>query len=213
MDIRQETIALVNKIENDSALELKNKYAHRPAAWLYWPASIPEYGDELHITLKWFGDSPVTVDEIASELFGTNHVIDAEKLKWKPSVFDTKNDGPIPVLELIEYPNWLTILQSRFTKYRQDDYPAYRPHITVSDQHWNSVGVNKYQPSDVGMTIGDLRLKMPSGRRFVFKVGLNKYEELPSEDMIIKGEREDPPSSTNVISAIESLITGRKHRG
>lgn len=137
---------------------LNKKYEGGGYSYLYWPVQID--GENLHITAKFLGKEKVTVEEIRKDLDGKNRDVDVWGLEWTPVVFDTKNDGKVKVLQFTEFPNSMKEVHDALAKYKKDDYPDYKPHVTVSDKLWDKVKENSYSPDDMGITIGKLMFKV-----------------------------------------------------
>lgn len=135
--------------------EIKEKY-QKTTSFLHYPVSLN--GDtDYHITVKFFAESPVTGEEIEEALKGLDlSPLSLSEIAWKPVEFESKEWNKIKVLELTKFPKRLQDMHDRLEKFHHDQYPNYRPHVTVEDDLWEYVQLNKLSPGDLGMKIGKL---------------------------------------------------------
>lgn len=177
-DISAEEI--ISSLENDSDLAIKSEFKSNNSSCMMWPVKLEGVEDpSLHVTAKYFGSEPLLIEEVEDALLGLDHRIPSnDEFSWAPIVFDTKNDGLVPVLELTTYPKMFSELHQRMEKFKVDDYPSYRPHITVSEEVWNLVSTQGLTPKDLGLSFGDLFINMMNGKTYEFLDGMNKASEV-----------------------------------
>lgn len=158
-----ETNMLAGNILEADAKDLKKKYDKPKFSYLYWPVVIPGYSgvdDELHITAKFLGTDKFKHAEVFDLIKDKLQHIDLNALEWEAVEFDTKSDGKVKVLEFKKFPQHMQDVHDALHSLRADDYPNYRPHVTVPAELWGAVKETKKQPLDVGMAIGPIELKV-----------------------------------------------------
>jgi oligoribonuclease (3'-5' exoribonuclease) len=157
-----ESDSKVYRLQNSSKDDLEEKYAKNDNAYLSWPVTI-DGDDSLHVTCKFIGTDPFSVDEVVGLIQegspdGTDFPVSNE-LSWEPITFDTENDGKVKVLELKGVPQNVVDCHDALWTIRQDDYPDYKPHVTVPDKLWERIKAEGLTPQDLGMQVGPLRLE------------------------------------------------------
>lgn len=158
-----ETNMLAGNILEADAKDLKKKYDKPKFSYLYWPVVIPGYSgveDELHITAKFLGNDKFKHAEVFNLIMDKLQSVNPSDLEWEAVEFDTKNDGKVKVLEFKKFPSHMQEVHDALNSLRKDDYPNYRPHVTVPEALWGAVKETKKQPLDVGMAIGPIELKV-----------------------------------------------------
>lgn len=128
----------------------------KPYSWLQWP--IKMVGDnlenKLHITAKYFGaakiDASVVIEKI-SNLYPLQEKY--RDVDWTPVIFDEIYF----VLELTQYPLVMERTHELFSLI-EDDYPEYRPHISVSGSLWDEIKNKNLKPKDLQLTFGEIEL-------------------------------------------------------
>jgi 8-oxo-dGTP pyrophosphatase MutT (NUDIX family) len=145
-----------SKVEEATKEEIRDKYANT-TSFLYYPVEM-EGVDEAHITVKFFGEEPVTVDKIEEILKGKD-LSPPTSFTWEPVEFDSKQNGKVRVLELKGLPSRIEDMHNALEVVRKDDYPTYRPHITVSDDIWERVKEEKLLPGDLRVKVLPLQFK------------------------------------------------------
>lgn len=142
-------------LESATKEEIKKMYA-ATTSFLSWGVSIQGDWDH-HITCKFFKDVPVTPEQIEEALKGIDvSPPKVSELSWEPVEFDTKNIDKVKVLELKRYPKRLADAHFALEAIRKDDYPDYRPHVTVSEELWARIKKEKLGPGDLQMEVGPL---------------------------------------------------------
>lgn len=155
-------------MENEPAkdsTDLDKKYGGGKFSYLSWQCSLSEPGcDSLHITAKFLGTVPVTKEEVL-QLIGSDvpTTVDADAVDWVAEEWDTKNDGKVKVLRLTKFPWNMSAIHEALAPLRDDDYPEFKPHITVPAEVWAKVkgdgGPEYIGPAQLGLRITDLVLK------------------------------------------------------
>jgi hypothetical protein len=135
------------------AKDLKKKYSGSKLSYLYWPVSL-EGLDDLHITYKFLGDAPVSLNEVKDLFYRNGYPRYPVVYEWQPEIFETQNDGATKVLEFTKFDPKMAELRKHLDHLRSDDYPAWRPHITVPEDVWQVIKDNNLKLADV-----DLRVK------------------------------------------------------
>lgn len=162
------------EVADVSEADLASKYG-RTTAYLYWPVRLSGVNEEwtddtLHITAKFLGETEpgkgsdpwsglrMAVSEIIDKLARVKPHVDSS-WEWKPVTFDTQNDGKVKVLELLKYDRVIAEVHEALAPLRKDNYPDFRPHITVDDHVWEIVEKEKLSPGDMHLQVGPLCLK------------------------------------------------------
>lgn len=98
-------------------------------------------GRTIHMTLKYLGDDFDLAKhwvELSTILRGHDvHQIDLvrDKPVFRPMMWLNPDGSELGVLELTNPPERLVRAHAALAHFRQDDYPAFRPHITVGAQY------------------------------------------------------------------------------
>lgn len=139
---------------------MKVIYHNKPYTWLSFKADIPAYPSEkLHLTVKFFGRAEVDPQVVALTAYTIEDRIMrkglgvVKNMAWRPAKFDTGKY----VLEFYRYPPCFDTLHNKF-KLVLDQYPIWRPHLTVTEEFTKYIEKEKLRPYDVGLTFGDLEL-------------------------------------------------------
>ena len=156
--------------------EIKEQFA-KTTSFLHYPVTVAGDPDH-HITIKFFGKTPVTIEQIQQALEGIDlDVPEWDEWDWTPVEFDSKQNGKVRVLELTDFPERLKLQHDALEPLRADDYPTYRPHITVSDELWEQVRDEKLSPVDLEVQIDPL----------VFESKGERLATLSSGDVALRG--------------------------
>jgi 8-oxo-dGTP pyrophosphatase MutT (NUDIX family)/oligoribonuclease (3'-5' exoribonuclease)/predicted nucleotidyltransferase len=147
--------------------ELKEKYGEKENTYLYFPVSI-NGEDDFHLTVKFLGKSPATKEELLKALEDVD-TTPPENFQWEAVTFDSKNDGDVKVLELTEFPENLKDLHDSLEQFREDDYPEYRPHITVEDDLWEKIKRDSIQPGHALVEMGPLSIDIRGEKYYLAK--------------------------------------------
>ena len=145
-------------------------------AYLAWPVKLeacPTLKD-LHITLKYLGSiEPIVAriclrDKLASAFGPAPLVAEIEErlkfseltftvapnLRWKPESFN-----PVTRVLVIEgYDARLRETQKDVAGLRKDDYPNWRPHITLPGHFWDVISREQLTLGECGLSVGPLTL-------------------------------------------------------
>lgn len=153
----------------NKVLKLSKKYEKGSTSYMYWPCTINLCDRRLHVTAKFFGDIPLTVEEVRNALLHIEDIdapINVSEIEWEPVVFATKNDGAVAVLELKKYPRIFDQIHYALEKFRRDDYASYKPHITVSQEDWERVEQEKLTPDQADLQFMPLELSIKGVTRY-----------------------------------------------
>lgn len=193
---------LENKIK-----KLALKYEKGAFSYLYWPCTTNLSSERLHVTAKFFGDTPFTIEEIRESLEaveGFDQQVNVAEIEWEPVIFETKNDGLVQVLELTKYPAFMKQVHDCLSKYRRDDYGDYRPHITVAKEVWEHVLNNKITPQQADLRVMPLELTMQGLTRFKWGPEEGYVEEIEGVDVHTNNPTMES-TATRVIEMINSV--------
>ena len=133
--------------------EIKEMFAGT-TSFLHYPIHIDGETDEHHITVKFFDKTPVTTEQIEEVTKGIPKTPPPIS-SWNPIILQGKR-GDVKVLELDKLPPHVSQLHYALEAIRKDDYPDYRPHITVSEELWDRIKAEKLGPQDLGVKAGPL---------------------------------------------------------
>lgn len=147
--------------------ELKEKYGEKENTYLYFPVTI-NGEDEYHLTVKFLGVNSATKEEILEAMEGVDKSPPME-FQWQPIEWDSKNDGKVKVLELLGTPENLKGLHDSLEQFREDDYPEYRPHITVEDDLWEKIKRDSIQPGQALVQMGPLSIDIRGEKYYLAK--------------------------------------------
>jgi hypothetical protein len=127
----------------------------KPYSWLQYPVTMSTFkSDTLHLTIKYFGNvkiNPYKVERLVRK-FERYKLADLKKIEWTTQMF-----GETPVLELYRYPAWINRLHEQFDLIA-DQFPSYRPHISISQEYWERARSEIHRPYEVDLKIGGLEL-------------------------------------------------------
>lgn len=102
--------------------------------YIYWPVILN--GKKLHITLKYLGDVDVKPDKVLNALKPFKNLLPAF-YDMKREVFNHEGVDHY-VLELFAYGLGVAEMHDALD-FRADDFPHYRPHITLSKEIWDDL--------------------------------------------------------------------------
>ncbi len=123
-------------------------------SFIAWPVKLKDLSQELHITLKYLGDSPYTLINLGRRLAPHDKTFDTTKLTWTPELFA----GQTRVLVLEGFNESLHKTRAAVEDLRPSDYPTWRPHISVPAYQWIQVARQGIQPLAMIESIGPLTL-------------------------------------------------------
>lgn len=126
-------------------------------AYLAWPVKFlgVEMPKDLHITLKYLGDSPFTVEDLRKRLKGKNTTLSVQsKMHWMLTKFNLTTT----VLALHDVPANAFLCKAALDDLRKSDYPGWNPHITVPKDLWDQIKKEGPTPQDLIEDIGPLTL-------------------------------------------------------
>jgi 2'-5' RNA ligase len=139
--------------------DLKKKYDKPLFSYVYWPVRIPGVDKpDLHITCKFLGEVELETEDLAPLVkAGIKYPL---IYKWEAVEFDSKNDGKVKVLEIVKFDPAMTLAHDSLGHLKKDDYPSYRPHITVPESYWLKVKNENIDIMDVGLQVKLLTAKI-----------------------------------------------------
>lgn len=129
--------------------------------YVFWPVEMVfdgwQFDQTLHVTAKFLGNVECTPDAI---YYATKHILHrkfkSSEFAWKPSIFNPSTR----VLELTRYPLELADVRNALDFLRKDDYPTFRPHITIPYGLWDVIRSKGATPEELGLQLGKLKLKI-----------------------------------------------------
>lgn len=131
-------------------------------SYLAWPVAIngkimtPD-GRPFHMTLKYLGKFPMlSLVQIKDRLAGhdVSPVSFHDQPKWQPGVWDGAGDTKFHVLELMNPPTRLAKAREAFADVLKDDFPIYRPHISLPKFYMDFFG--QLGPGHILLELGPL---------------------------------------------------------
>lgn len=135
----------------------------KPYSWLQWPVKLTGMETDLHVTAKFFGKAKIDVGAVLQKIRNLYPIQEKYKdIEWEPAIFGNGED--VYVLELTRYPSVMDRVHDLFDLVN-DDFPEYRPHITIPKGSWDAVKEGKITPQQVDLTFGviELHLGKPNG--------------------------------------------------
>jgi hypothetical protein len=135
---------------------MKTISTDKPNSWLQLPVSLRGCKDpDLHLTVKYFGRAQINPVVVAAKI---KHDIlkpgdFRSPIEWTPTTFSDL----FYVLELTKYPMVLAWMHSHFTLIA-DQFPPWRPHITVNKEYWAWVRDTKANPVSENLQFGEPEL-------------------------------------------------------
>jgi hypothetical protein len=123
-------------------------------AYLAWPVKFRGLDLALHVTAKYLGNSPFSIEDITDRLKGLNTGLDLSKAEWAPNIFG----GGTYVLELILLNKDAYSVNAALASLREDDYPKWRPHVSVPSIVWKNIRHQELTPKEVVAHVGPLTL-------------------------------------------------------
>lgn len=153
-------------------------------AFLGWPVKLINRKDNLHITLKYFGDvsdlpcadmSRTDCDPVGDLIAALTERFKGqpvdfpapEHLDWECGMFGPKRD--VFGMELMMRRSsrlGLNALRDSLDDLKQNDYLAYRPHISVSRELWCGIKRQDPTPYELIESIGPLTLFVKDGDQY-----------------------------------------------
>ncbi len=127
----------------------------KPYSWLQWPVTLKGVDlPSLHVTAKFFGSAQIDPEDVDISL-NHRYPLNARyrDIVWVPVKFAPH----IYVLELTEAPLAMQAFHNLFSLIK-DDYPEYRPHITVPHDLWYKILTEELTPKDFNLTFGEIEL-------------------------------------------------------
>lgn len=135
-----------------------------PKSFLAWPVRLLGVDEELHVTLKYLGDTRVVLTDMQLRLYHTETRIDIARCGWSPETF-----GPgVPVLELFGLPEHANACRALVNDLRPDDYPKWRPHISFSSTLTRDYAA-QHKPKRIVLETGPLIWYVDKKPYFAFK--------------------------------------------
>lgn len=186
--------------------KLALRYGQGNFSCLMWPCTMDLVEDRLHMTAKFFGDTPITIEEISDvldKLPDFDKPFNMSEFEWQPVVFHTNNDGKVPVLEFTKVPDVVSAIHDALSTFRKDDYPNYRPHITVSREIWEQVADGELTPKDAGLSFLPLELSIGGLVKYKWGPDRGPVEEINGEDVSTINPTESLAQKT--INALKNL--------
>ncbi len=123
-------------------------------SYLGWPIVFSPYlkVPEAHVTLKYFGSAPISSHVLRKRLEGklTKLTIDW-RTSWKPEVFFKTR-----VMVLSGLDGALLQTKAAVDDIRKDDYPDWRPHISLPKEPWGMLAETFIPPWQVIVAVGPL---------------------------------------------------------
>jgi hypothetical protein len=134
---------------------MKIVHVNKSYSWLQWPVTLKSCdAPRLHVTAKFFGSAPINpfaiIDRVPGQFLFVPFV---EQISWRPEIF---NDI-VHVLEFTRFPEFMTGLHDEFAVFA-DQFPSFRPHITVPKVYWDKVNNEGLSPIDEKLAFGPLEL-------------------------------------------------------
>ncbi len=99
-------------------------------AYIAWPVRIKNFDHDLHVTAKYLGTTPYDLEAIKESLKGLNTKLDFSRTTFVERMFA----GNCPVLEIEGLNPEAYEVKDRLKHLRKEDYPVWRPHISI-DMH------------------------------------------------------------------------------
>lgn len=129
-----------------------------PKSYLGWPVTLrePFQTPMPHITLKYLGDSPFSVDDLVVRMVGLDRRFRCSPdriLDWSPGIFD--ENAHVFIFE--NYDRRLHKLRDAADDLRPDTR-SWRPHLTLSKDEWDRVCGGHLSPCEVIRRCGPLTL-------------------------------------------------------
>ena len=179
----EDATASAGATEAKTKQEIKEEYA-TTTSYLSWPVELGGDPDH-HITCKFFSTLPVTVEQIEACLKGIDKS-PPRSFGWTPIEFDTQKNGTVRVLELNHFPKHMADCHYALESLRKDDYPEYRPHITVSDELWERVKKEKLLPGDLRIKVGPLTFASKGKLQSVIAKVVSPESKLPKDSELLE---------------------------
>lgn len=132
-------------------------------AYLAWPVKLilPTLKgvrlEEAHVTLKYIGeteDAERLIKDICERLSGKLVNLDLDKVRWTATKFNPSTY----VLELHDLDPVYQVMRDAVADLRQEDYPGWRPHITVPKATWQEIKTRMFSVPRVIEGVGPLTL-------------------------------------------------------
>lgn len=126
--------------------------------YLAWPVQLktPMAHVPAHITLKYLGMAETTVNDVRARLKGLETKFEFSNARWRGETFDRQSY--VMVLEGLD--SALLKTRAAVDNIRTDDYPEWRPHLTLEKSIWSFITHGNLTPQQVIRTIGSLTLYM-----------------------------------------------------
>lgn len=132
-----------------------------PFSYIYWPVNLrdPNTGElvqDAHITAKFLGNpkNPPSVSKVEILIANFHKTIPLQEMMFHPTIFDTPF-GEKFVLE-IEPNETMWRIHGCFDSLREDDFPTFRPHITLPEDIWKRVVKSKLDRHHLRLCAGSL---------------------------------------------------------
>lgn len=102
--------------------------------YIYWPVMVNNY--RLHITLKYLGEVDAPPDKVLTALKPFKNLL-PNFYEFRPEIFEFKGVEHY-VLEFTKFSPNITDIHNA-VNFRPDDFPTYRPHVTVDKDFWHVI--------------------------------------------------------------------------
>lgn len=148
---------------------------------LLWPVSVlgereRSDGYPYHITLKYFGEGQIPQNKVTQRMDSLD-VRPPSGFSLEPFIFGAGTPKEAHVLLLKGVSDRYQKLREAFDDIRPDDFPEYKPHITVTQDLWERVKEEKLSPADLRIKIFPLE----------YRIGDNPVHVAKAHDPVAKG--------------------------
>lgn len=112
---------------------------------------------EAHVTLKYIGGNPYTIENLRQRLSNLDTVFYQADLSWVHEIFGPP-EAPVDVMVLGGFNPALLQARAAVEDLRQDDFPEWRPHITLAKPVCEFLVYSRATPQSVILGASELAL-------------------------------------------------------
>lgn len=129
-------------------------------AYLGWPVFIqgPRHTVASHVTLKYIGEEEFSLLKLIGALEGLTTKLDLSHAYWDPEIWCAEGQPERYVMVLGGLNPETELTRKLVDNLRKDDYPVWRPHVSVSREVFEYLRDRQISPQDGVTGVGALFL-------------------------------------------------------
>lgn len=139
-------------------------------SYLAWPLTVqgPQSQVRAHVTFKYLGEDDFTIANLLEAIEGLMTRLDLSHAYWDPEIWCAEGEPDHHVMVLGGLDPALEISRKFLEPFRKDDYPFWRPHVTVPREVFLYLRDRRISPQDAIANVGCLMLFVDQNPVYMF---------------------------------------------